>query len=76
MSSKRKHNRNATAEVECLYNKTNNETDSVSVLIYSISFFFLLAPLFLSIMLQCCFGLLTLTFQTIPFLFFSESRWS
>ena len=27
MSSKRKHSNNATAEIECLENKTNNETD-------------------------------------------------
>ena len=27
MSSKRKHNHNTTAEVECLENKTNNETE-------------------------------------------------
>ena len=43
-SSKRKHNHNATAEVEYLESKTNNETDSFSAPIYSISFFFLLAP--------------------------------
>ena len=46
MSFKRKHNHNATAEVECLENKTNN--DSASVLIYSISFIFLLTPLSIS----------------------------
>ena len=32
MPSKRKHNHNATAEVECLENKTNNETDKQCLL--------------------------------------------
>ena len=56
MSSKRKHNHNATGEAECLEKKLiMRQTNSVSALIYSISFFFLLVPLFLSITLQFWF---------------------
>ena len=39
MSSKRKHNQNATAEVECLENKTNNETDKHCFSAYLLNFF-------------------------------------
>ena len=54
MSSKRKHNHNATAEVDCLENKTNNGTDKPCFNAYLLDFFrFLLAELFLSISLQC-----------------------
>ena len=38
-SSKRKHNHNATAEVEYLENKTNNETDKQSFSAYLLNFF-------------------------------------
>ena len=38
MSSKRKHH-NATAEVECLKNKTNNETDKRCFSAYVLNFF-------------------------------------
>ena len=39
MSSKRKDNHNATAEVECLENKTNNETDKKCFSAYLLNFF-------------------------------------
>ena len=39
MSSKRKHNHNATAEVECLEIKTNNETDKQCFSAYLLNFF-------------------------------------
>ena len=34
MSSKRKHSYNATAEVECVENKTNDETDKQCFTVY------------------------------------------
>ena len=39
MSSKRTHNHNATAEVDCLENKTNNETDKPCFNAYLLDFF-------------------------------------
>ena len=39
MSSKRKHSHNATAEVECFQNKTNNETDKHCFSTYLLNFF-------------------------------------
>ena len=39
MSSKRKHNHNATVKVECLENKINNETDKQCFSAYFLSFF-------------------------------------
>ena len=53
-SSKRKHNHNATAEVEYLENKTNNETDKQSFSAYLLNFFlFSSSSLILSMQLQC-----------------------
>ena len=54
MSSKRKRNHNATAEVECLENKTNNETDKQCFSAYLLNLFlFNSSSLFLLITLQC-----------------------
>ena len=39
MLSKRKYNHNATAEAECLENKTNNETDKQYFNSYLLNFF-------------------------------------
>ena len=54
MSSKRKHNHNATTEIECLVNQTNNETDKQCFTAYLLSFFLFSSSYpFLSITLQC-----------------------
>ena len=53
MSSKRKHYRNTTAEVECLENKTNNETQKQCFSVYLLNFFLLSSSSPISITLQC-----------------------
>ena len=69
MSSKRKHNHNATAEIECLKNKTNSFTDKVFQCLFTqfLSFFFYLSsPIFFDNIAMLALYCSLLRFKSFP----------
>ena len=78
MSFKRKQNHNATAEVECLENKTNNETEKQCFSAYLLNFFIFSSssPISFDKVVMLALDCSLLRFKSFPLITYDRSDFS